>query len=89
AKFASEGQQRTVALSLKLAQSRVFLKHHPAPPILLIDDVFGELDPDRRNALMSAWPEQSQKLITTTHLGWLDGRFEDAKRIEVDSGRIR
>lgn len=83
AKFASEGQQRTVALALKLGQTRLFLDARDDPPIMLIDDVFGELDPDRRNALMAAWPEESQKLITTTHLGWLDERFDGANRRRV------
>ena len=72
AKFASEGQQRTLALALKLAQAQLFVDQGGEPPLLLIDDVFGELDPGRRNALMGAWPNTSQKLITTTHLDWLD-----------------
>lgn len=84
AKFASEGQQRTVALALKLGQTHLFLETRSQPPVLLIDDVFGELDPARRNALMAAWPEASQKLITTTHLDWLDDRFDEAKRFHVD-----
>lgn len=88
AKFASEGQQRTVALALKLAQSRLFLEMRRRPPLLLVDDVFGELDPGRRNALMAAWPADSQKLITTTHLGWLDGRFADAAVVPVRSGQV-
>lgn len=83
AKFASEGQQRTVALSLKLGQANLFQKTNRQPPVMLIDDVFGELDPTRRNALMDAWPEHSQKLITTTHLDWLDGRFDNVHRFEV------
>lgn len=56
--------------------------------MLLIDDVFGELDPGRRNALMAAWPADSQKLITTTHLDWLDGRFADARVQTVRDGRV-
>lgn len=88
AKFASEGQQRTVALALKLGQARLFLKTRREAPVMLIDDVFGELDPGRRNALMANWPETSQKLITTTHLGWLDERFAGAARRRVDGGRV-
>lgn len=88
-KFASEGQQRTVALALKMGQTRLFVELRDQPPILLVDDVFGELDPDRRNALMAAWPEDSQKLITTTHLDWLDDRFDAAKRFEVESAAVR
>ncbi|MEX2579185.1 MAG: DNA replication and repair protein RecF [Verrucomicrobiales bacterium] len=87
-KFASEGQQRTVALALKLGQTRLFVDRRDQPPILLVDDVFGELDPARRNALMAAWPEDSQKLITTTHLNWMDERFAGAKRMEVTGGTV-
>ncbi len=88
AKFASEGQQRTLALSLKLAQSRLFIEKTAQAPVLLIDDVFGELDPDRRNALMAAWPEGSQKLVTTTHLNWLDSDRVEAKIMQVDSAQV-
>jgi recombinational DNA repair ATPase RecF len=55
---------------------------------MLIDDVFGELDPGRRNALMANWPATSQKLITTTHLDWLDERFNDAERLEVVGAKV-
>ena len=55
---------------------------------MLIDDVFGELDPDRRNALMAAWPEESQKLITATHLDWLDERFGDIHRLHVEEATV-
>ncbi len=89
AKFASEGQQRTLALALKLAQSHLFIGKTARPPVLLIDDVFGELDPDRRNALMEAWPEDSQKLVTTTHLDWLDSSRVDARIWKVDSAQLR
>lgn len=83
AKFASEGQQRTLALALKLGQARHFLAARNEAPVMLIDDVFGELDPNRRNALMEAWPAESQKLITTTNLDWLDERFGDVPRFLV------
>lgn len=88
ARFASEGQQRTAALALKLAQSRLFLEWREQPPLLLIDDVFGELDPGRRNALMSAWPEGSQKLITTTHLDWLDASLGPSRTFQVSGHRV-
>ncbi len=88
AKFASEGQQRTTALALKLGQTKLFLETRREAPVMLIDDVFGELDPDRRNALMANWPAESQKLITTTHLGWLDERFDDATRFHVAGATV-
>ncbi|WP_075087046.1 hypothetical protein [Verrucomicrobium spinosum] len=48
--FASEGQQRTLCLALKLAQARVLEEAQGEPPLLLIDDIFGELDKTRRQA---------------------------------------
>ncbi len=85
ADFASEGQLRTVALALKLAQGRVLEERRGVAPVYLIDDVFGELDPTRRNALMASLPEQAQIWITTTHLDWLDEKSPAGrlKRIRV------
>jgi len=70
--FASEGQQRTLALALKLAQGRVLAECRGQQPVWLIDDIFGELDVARRNAVLRVLPEDAQKWITTTHLDWLD-----------------
>ncbi len=70
AAFASEGQQRTIALALKLAQARIFAEEAATAPLLLIDDIFGELDTTRRNALLASLPNESQKLVTATALDW-------------------
>lgn len=70
--FASEGQQRTIALALKIAQARVFEAEEGTQPLLLIDDIFGELDPLRRNQLLRALPPDSQKLVTATTMTWRD-----------------
>ena len=70
--FASEGQQRTLVLALKLGAARLLARHFTdAPPVLLLDDIFGELDLTRRGALLAALPAEAQKLITTTHLDWM------------------
>lgn len=74
--FASEGQQRTMALALKLAQGELLQKEAGRMPVYLLDDIFGELDPGRRNALMAALPAGAQKLITTTHIDWMEDDFE-------------
>ncbi len=71
AEYASEGQQRTLALALKLAQGRLLEMRGGRLPIYLLDDIFGELDPLRRNALMNHLPPAAQKWITTTTLDWL------------------
>lgn len=69
--YASEGQQRTIALALKLAQGDLLHERHRKTPIYLLDDIFGELDPARRNALLHHLPTHAQKFITTTHLDWM------------------
>lgn len=84
ATFASEGQQRSVALALKLAQARALENEAGRPPLFLIDDVFGELDSLRRNNLLAALPAEAQKLITTTSIDWLETP-QDAVRHELGS----
>ncbi len=74
--FASEGQQRTVALALKIAQSRIFMMEEGTPPLLLIDDIFGELDPARRNSLLQHLPAEAQKLVTATTTQWVENGLE-------------
>jgi len=88
ADFASEGQQRTIALALKLAQGKLLESSGGRPPLYLMDDIFGELDPGRRNALMSHLPPLAQKWITTTHLDWLRETPDlgEIARFRVDAG---
>ena len=74
--FASEGQQRTLALALKLAQGQLLRDKAGKTPIYLVDDIFGELDTVRKNALMAALPSDAQKLITTTGIDWMKDDFE-------------
>ncbi len=85
ADFASEGQQRTLALALKLAQGALLRKEAHKMPVYLLDDIFGELDPTRRNALMAALPGKAQKLITTTNIDWMTGEFPV---IGVEGGKL-
>jgi len=89
ADFASEGQQRTLALALKLAQGQLLEARGGQAPIYLMDDIFGELDPGRRNALLAHLPPTSQKWITTTHLGWLREApaLESIGRFKVAGGQ--
>ncbi|MGK0187776.1 MAG: DNA replication and repair protein RecF [Verrucomicrobiales bacterium] len=91
--YASEGQQRTVALALKLAQARLLQERRQITPVILVDDIFGELDPSRRNALLNYLPADAQKLITTTHLGWLDDTPASSSeiirtRFQVSAGTV-
>ncbi len=86
--FGSEGQQRTLALALKLAQGEILKVRGEREPVYLIDDVFGELDPLRRNALMGKLPKEAQKLITTTHLGWWEQAGASLPVSEVKAGAV-
>ena len=61
---ASQGEQRSLALALRLAAHRVVTDVADSPPILLLDDVFSELDPDRSAALVAHLPA-GQTLLTT------------------------
>ncbi len=87
--FASEGQQRTLALSLKIGQARVIEQQRGAAPLLLIDDIFGELDKTRRRAVLSCLPANSQKIITTTHLDWAEAGDVRGHTYEVGDWGIR
>lgn len=61
----SQGEQRTMALAVKLAAHRLIADATEAPPILLLDDVFSELDPDRSDALAQSLPRDTQTVITS------------------------
>jgi DNA replication and repair protein RecF len=88
--YASEGQQRTMALALKLAQGEILRERGGKFPIYLLDDIFGELDSSRRNALMNHLPKDAQKLITTTNVDWLsdDLGMEKWSRYSVSEGKV-
>ena len=87
--FASEGQQRTIALALKLAQGESIQSVTGRTPIYLLDDIFGELDPARRNALMEYLPESAQKFITTTTVDWLEGNWQQWECYKVTGGEVK
>lgn len=63
--FGSQGQQRTVALSLKLAELEIIKSRTGEEPILLLDDVFSELDSERRAKLIN-FTAKAQTIITCT-----------------------
>ena len=82
--------ERTLALALKLAQGKLLERRGGKLPIYLMDDIFGELDPSRRNALMNYLPPLAQKWITTTHLDWLEETpaLAEISRFQVNAGKI-
>jgi len=72
ATFASRGQQRTAILAFKLAELDLLTELDGRPPLLLLDDVFSELDPERRSHLVRRISELPQAFVTTTTLDDLD-----------------
>jgi DNA replication and repair protein RecF len=72
ASFASRGQQRTAILAFKLAELDLLTAQDGRPPLLLLDDVFSELDPERRAHLVRRIAELPQSFVTTTTLADLD-----------------
>lgn len=70
--FASQGQQRTIALAWKLAEVGVITEIGGQPPVLLLDDVMSELDEARRHALAKFVGDAAQTFVTTTNLGYFD-----------------
>ncbi|MEP6662264.1 MAG: DNA replication/repair protein RecF [Verrucomicrobiota bacterium] len=93
AKFASEGQKRSLAIALKMAQAEYLTGIHGAPPILLIDDVMGELDAKRRAGFLPllnrAQQARSQVFMTCTEENWPKELGRDLQRWEVKGGSLR
>jgi DNA replication and repair protein RecF len=81
----SEGQQRCLVLALRLAQAAWFRRHLGAEPVLLADDVLGDLDPERRARFWSVVSPSAQVLATGTSLpvgrdvAWQVWRVEQGK----------
>lgn len=70
--FGSQGQQRIASISLKLCELDILRKKIKKDPILLLDDVFSELDIERRKLLVKAVSDGFQTFVTTTNISYLD-----------------
>ena len=82
---ASQGEQRSLALALRLAAHRVVGEAVGGSPVLLLDDVFSELDPDRSEALLTHLPP-GQALLTTA--GPVPESARPGKLVRVSAGAI-
>lgn len=88
-KYGSQGQQRTVALSLKLAEIELVKRIIKDNPILLLDDVMSELDSTRRDALLS-YISDIQTIITCTgYDDFIKERLSIDRIYKVSQGKIR
>lgn len=87
--FGSRGQSRSVALALRLAESRIIASARGEEPILLLDDMLSELDPPRRRQVLEAASRAQQALLTTADMeGALDPRVRSAPRYLVEAGSV-
>jgi DNA replication and repair protein RecF len=87
--FGSRGQQRSVALSLRLAEMRYMTNRTGEQPVLLLDEAMAELDEERRSLLLRLMESHPQVLATTANLDAFPAEFRDrASLMRVDNGSI-
>jgi DNA replication and repair protein RecF len=82
---ASQGEQRSLALALRLAGHHAVSEVLQSPPVLLLDDVFSELDADRSEALLAALPK-GQALLTTAGAPPAQARPE--RILKIEEGKV-
>jgi len=87
--YGSQGQQRMAVLALKLSEIQILKNYKKTNPIILLDDVFSELDNDKKNNLLKFIDSEMQVIITTTDLDNIDKKIiEKSKLIEIKKGKI-
>ncbi|MBM9832212.1 DNA replication and repair protein RecF, partial [Enterococcus faecalis] len=89
AHFGSQGQHRSLVLSVKLAEIDLMESVTKESPILLLDDVMSELDNNRQLKLLETISDSIQTFITTTSLDHLKQLPETLKIFHIDKGVIR
>ena len=87
--FGSQGQQKVSILSFKLSEIEIFENYRKTKPILLLDDIFSELDIAKRNKLLEYVNKDIQSIITTTDLKSIKSKYtNDAYIYEIENGII-
>ena len=87
--FSSQGQQRLSILSLKLAEIEVFIKEKRTKPIILLDDIFSELDEIKKNNIINYFKDDIQIFITTTDIKDINDVLKEKSDIYiVNDGNI-
>lgn len=84
--FGSQGQCRSAALALKLASTELLEQETGRKPILLLDDIFAELDDNRKKALQKLALNSSQAFVTAPHLEGLN--FKEFKHFSINENEI-
>lgn len=87
--YGSRGQQRSVALSLRLGELRYMTNRTGEQPILLLDEAMAELDDERRRLLVRLMESHPQVLVTTSNLASFPQEFQErATVLRVENGEI-
>ena len=88
--YASQGQQRLIIIAYKIAELLVFKKIKKEYPVLLLDDVFSEIDIKRRNNIVKYLKSDIQVIITTTDLEDIqEDLVKNAKVFKIKNGEIK
>ena len=88
-KFASQGQQRTIVLALKMAEIDIIKEKAGTSPILLLDDVLAELDDLRQNYLLNTIDKETQTIITSVDTLFFNEEFLcDVKIFKINDGKV-
>ncbi len=89
-KFASQGQQRTIVLALKLSELEIITDKTGEEPILLLDDVLAELDDIRQNYLLKSINKQTQTIITSVDTILFEDEFlKDVEIYKITNGELQ
>lgn len=90
--YGSEGQKRTLAIALKMAQAEYVAGLHGSPPVLLLDDVMGELDVKRRSGLLPllerSHQARGQVFMTCTEENWPRELGASLQRWQIAAGKL-
>lgn len=88
--FGSQGQQKMAVIALKLSEIEIFKDFKKTSPIILLDDVFSDLDNTKKNNLLKHIDKDMQVIITTTDLDSIEKKLlAKAKLIHIDNGQIK
>lgn len=88
-KYASQGQQRTIVLSLKLAELNIITEKTGEAPVLLLDDVLAELDDVRQNYLLQSIDTDVQTVVTSVDTLLFDEKFlQGIKIYKIEDGKV-
>ena len=87
--FASQGQQRMAIIALKIAEIYIFNKEKGEYPVLLLDDIFSEIDIKKRNKIIKFLNDDIQSIITTTDINDIDDELlSDSQIYVVKNNRV-